>query len=183
MANQRDNVVSEERGGSARPGAASPSSERIRDAAAVQETLTGGCACGAVRYELRETPFDTGWCHCRICQRTSGAPAIVFTTVTTAGFSVTRGSPATWRSTEFGTRGLCSTCGSLLTIALDFQPGTIDIAAATLDRPEAVAPGFHVFCGHAIAWARLDDGLPRHDRFRPDTRGLPADQAARRHDR
>jgi hypothetical protein len=136
------------------------------------EMLTGGCACGAVRYELREVPYDTGWCHCRLCQRSSGAPAIVFTTVGIASFAVLAGAPATWRSSSFGERGFCARCGSLLTIHVDFQPTTIDIAAATLDRPELVVPGFHVFCRDAISWASLADGLPRHAQFRPDTRGL-----------
>jgi hypothetical protein len=136
------------------------------------DLLTGGCACGAVRYELRATPFDTGWCHCRICRRSSGAPAVVFTTIGAADFSITQGAPAIWRSSSFGERGFCAACGSLLTIRLDFQPDTLDITAATLDRPEAVAPSFHLFCRDAIRWALFDDGLPRHDQFRPDTRGL-----------
>lgn len=134
--------------------------------------LTGGCACGAIRYELAEMPDDTGWCHCRLCQRSSGAPAIVFTTVATTAFRVTRGAPAVWRSTEFGERGVCATCGALLTIHVDFQADTIDIAAATLDDPTAVAPGFHIFCADAIPWATIDDGLPRYAKFRPSTRGL-----------
>jgi hypothetical protein len=136
------------------------------------DLLTGGCACGAVRYELRATPSDTGWCHCGLCRRTSGAPAVAFTTIGVGDFSFTRGAPARWRSTSFGERGFCPTCGSLLTIRLDFQPDTIDITAGTLDRPDAVAPGFHVFCRDAVAWGLPDDGLPRHDGFRPDTRGL-----------
>jgi hypothetical protein len=136
------------------------------------DVLTGGCACGAVRYELRATPYDTGWCHCRLCQRSSGAPAVVFTTIAAADFSSTHGLPATWRSSDFGERGFCTTCGALLTIRIDFQPDTIDITAATLDLPEAVAPGFHIFCGDAIRWALLDDGSPRHEKFRPETRGL-----------
>ena len=136
------------------------------------EILTGGCACGAIRYELRETPYDTGWCRCRLCQRSSGAPAIVFTTVGLASFVVTAGAPTIWRSSSFGERGFCARCGSLLTIHIDFQPATIDIAAATLDHPERVAPAFHVFCRDAIAWAAIADDLPRHAQFRPDTRGL-----------
>ncbi len=36
--------------------------------------ITGGCLCGAVRYESEEPPTDSNYCHCRICQRTSGAP-------------------------------------------------------------------------------------------------------------
>ena len=45
--------------------------------------LTGGCMCGAVRYELKSEPFDCGWCHCRTCQLNSGAPAMVFASVPT----------------------------------------------------------------------------------------------------
>ncbi len=138
------------------------------------DILNGGCACGAVRYELRTLPYDTGWCHCRRCQRSSGAPAVVFTTIGLAAFSIRRGAPVTWRSSDFGERSFCGACGSPLTIRVDFQPDTIDIAAATLDQPEGVAPGFHIFCGDAIPWALLDDGLPRHEKFRPDTRGLNA---------
>jgi len=48
---------------------------------------------------------------------------------------------------------------------------------ATLDEPEAVAPGFHIFRASRIAWFETADDLPRHDRFRPDTRGLaPGEQ-------
>ena len=98
--------------------------------------------------------------------------AVVFTTIGVADFSISQGTPATWRSTRFGERGFCAACSSLLTIRVDFQPDTIDIAAATLDRPEIVAPGFHIFCEDAIRWALLDDGLPRHAQWRPETRGL-----------
>jgi iron-sulfur cluster repair protein YtfE (RIC family) len=142
----------------------------------LSQPLYGGCACGAIRYALGAPPFDTGWCHCRRCQRTSGAPAIAFTTVARKDFDFCSGRDQlrTWRSTSFGRRGFCGTCGTLLTIEVDFQPETIDVAAVTLDEPSGVAPGFHLFCDEAISWARFDDGLPRFARFRPDTRGLAA---------
>ena len=139
-------------------------------------SLTGGCACGAIRYALRSPPFDTGWCHCTLCRRTSGAPAIVFTTVPAGDFQLLQGADAlrVWRSTSFGERAFCQRCGSLLSIRLDFQPDTID----TLDHPERVPPGFHIFCQDAIPWSILDDGLPRYPRLRPDTRGLPSGQTS-----
>ena len=136
--------------------------------------MKGGCSCGAVRYRLASEPFDTGWCHCRTCQRISGAPALVFTTVPTGDFVIEQGADAigTTRPTKFGVRQFCSRCGTPLTIAVDFQPETIDIAAATLDEPDKVTPGFHIFYESRIAWAEANDALPRHERFRPETRGL-----------
>lgn len=136
--------------------------------------MRGGCSCGAVRYRLVSEPFDTGWCHCRACQRISGAPALVFTTVPVDDFVVEQGHEAIGitRPTEFGLRQFCSRCGTPLTITVDFQPETIDIAAATLDDPGNVTPGFHIFYAGRINWAEAVDTLPRHDRFRPVTRGL-----------
>jgi hypothetical protein len=52
------------------------------------------------------------------------------------------------------------------------QPDTIDFSVATLDEPERLPPGFHIFYASRIPWAEVCDDLPRHDRFRPDTRGL-----------
>jgi hypothetical protein len=134
----------------------------------------GGCACGAVRYQLESEPFDTGWCHCRICQRVSGAPAMVFATVPVADLAFTAGAEAvgTVKLTSFGRRRFCTFCGTPLTIEVDYQPETIDFPVATLDDPDAVAPGFHIFRASKVAWFETADDLPRHARFRPDTRGL-----------
>lgn len=134
----------------------------------------GGCACGAVRYALKSAPFDAGWCHCRICQRVSGGPAMVFATVPVDDMVFIAGAEAvgTVRLTPFGRRRFCARCGTPLTIEVDYQPETIDFPVATLDDPDAVAPGFHIFRASKIAWFETADDLPRHERFRPDTRGL-----------
>src|SRR5438067_1142671 len=107
--------------------------------------LTGGCACGTVRYRIASEPFDTGWCHCRTCQLVSGAPAMAFTTVKAKDFHFDESEQAVgiFRSSGFGYRQYCRQCGTCLTIQVGFQPGWIDVAAATLDDPDAVAPGFH----------------------------------------
>ncbi|VWX51270.1 GFA family protein [Novosphingobium sp. 9U] len=135
--------------------------------------MEGGCSCGAVRYRLASAPFDTGWCHCRVCQKISGAPALVFTTVPVEDFVVEQGVEAirTTRPTEFGQRQFCGTCGTPLTIAVDFQPETIDVTVASLDDPDALEPGFHIFTASAISWEKDSPRLPRHEGWRPDTRG------------
>ncbi len=136
--------------------------------------LAGGCACGAVRYRLVDGAYDIGWCHCRLCQKSSGAPALVFATSRIEAFVIDEGADAigSVRLSPFGERRFCTRCGSLLTIHVDFQPDEIDITAATLDDPEAVQPGFHIFYADRIGWALAGDDLPRHDHFRPNTRGL-----------
>ena len=136
--------------------------------------LAGGCMCGAVRYRLESAPFDAGWCHCRTCQLTSGSPAMVFASVPDGDLVWTRGEDRvrTVRSSSFGHRAFCGECGTPFLMKVDHQPETIDFSVATLDEPDAVAPGFHIFWSSKVAWFEPGDDLPRHEKFRPDTRGL-----------
>ena len=135
---------------------------------------TGGCACGAVRYELKSKAFDAGWCHCRTCQLVSGAPAMVFASVPDGDLAFTRGADEvkTFPSSSFGHRAFCAACGTPLYMKVNHQPETVDFSVATLDAPDRVVPGFHIFVSSKIDWFETADDLPRHERFRPDTRGL-----------
>ena len=79
---------------------------------------------------------------------------------------------ALFESSGFGHRQHCSRCGTPLTMQVNHQPETIDFTVATLDDPDQVEPGFHIFYASRISWFETADDLPRHDKFRPDTRGL-----------
>jgi hypothetical protein len=134
----------------------------------------GGCACGQVRYELLSAPYDAGWCHCRTCQLNSGSPAMVFASVPAGDLVWTKGQELvrSFASSSFGHRSFCGACGTPFLMKVDHQPETVDFSVATLDEPDRVGPGFHIFYGSRIGWFEPADILPRHDRFRPDTRGL-----------
>lgn len=136
--------------------------------------FSGGCACGTVRYELRSAPYDAGWCHCRTCQLNSGAPAMVFASVPNGDMVFVAGAERvkSFKSSSFGHRIFCADCGTPLAMRVDHQPETVDLSVATLDEPDLVPPGFHIFWSSRIAWFDPGDDLPRHERFRPDTRGL-----------
>lgn len=134
--------------------------------------LTGGCDCGAIRYELRSAPSDAGYCHCTICRRASGAPVMAFATVPLADFVLSRGEPKKRRSSSFGERWFCRDCGSQLAMHVDHQPDTIDFTVATLDEPDHVKPIYHIFDDSRIDWFETRDDLPRYARFRPHTPGL-----------
>ena len=75
-------------------------------------------------------------------------------------------------SSSFGHREFCGNCGTPFLMKVDHQPETVDFSVATLDDPVAVAPAFHIFWSSRIGWFEPKDELPRHDKFRPDTRGL-----------
>jgi hypothetical protein len=140
----------------------------------MEAEILGGCACGTVRYRLKSAPFDAGWCHCRTCQLNSGAPAMAFASVPATDLAFVAGEDKVKRfaSSRFGHRLFCGECGTPILVRLDHQPDTVDFSIVTLDRPDAVPPGFHIFYGSKVAWFETADDLPRHRRFRPDTRGL-----------
>lgn len=130
--------------------------------------------CGTVRYELLGEPFDCGWCHCRTCQLSSGAPAQAFACIGREDWVPRSGADSirTIQSSSFGRRYFCKECGTPLYVTVDHQPDTLDFSVVTLDDPEAVPPEYHIFWSSKIGWFNLDDDLPRHERFRPDTKGL-----------
>ncbi len=130
--------------------------------------------CGAIRYRLDSEPFDCGWCHCHTCQLNSGAPAMAFASVRYGDWVATAGEAEVRRirTSSFAKRLFCGQCGTPLAIDYDIQPETFDFSIGTLDDPDAVRPGFHIFWASKVAWFDPGDDLPKHDRFRPDTVGL-----------
>jgi hypothetical protein len=136
--------------------------------------MSGRCACGTVVYRLASEPQDTGWCHCHVCQHVSGSIGMVFTTVPLEDLQIVQGEDQVGRfaSTTFGERSFCRACGSPLTIHVRHQPNEIDVAVGTLDSPDSVKPGFHLYVSAVPKWADLKDGLPQYEALRPETRGL-----------
>lgn len=122
--------------------------------------LSGGCLCGAVRYEIGEVVGEPSTCHCRMCQKHAGAPFIHFVTVPRDRLHVA-GEMRLYRSSPYAERGFCPACGSTLSFAYHHEPDRIGIAAVTLDDPEAIPPQRHWGVESQLSWLKLDDGLPR----------------------
>ena len=104
---------------------------------------------------------------------------MVFASVPKDDFAYVRGEAEvrSFASSSFGSRQYCGLCATPLVIRVDFQPETVDFPIATLDDPESVEPGFHLFWTSRIGWFDPGDDLPRHARFRPETRGLAGTEA------
>ena len=101
--------------------------------------LTGGCQCGAIRFALSAPPAKVSICHCRMCQKASGAPFASFADIERADFAWTRGKPAAFRSSSIAERDFCRDCGTPLSFRRIDGP-RIEIMTGAFDRPDRVVP-------------------------------------------
>jgi hypothetical protein len=115
----------------------------------------GGCMCGEIRYTIHGDPDWSAHCHCRSCQKSTGAAFTTWVGLKTG--TVCNTSPGV-------ERGFCSHCGTSLTyVAEEGFPGQISVLAPTLDNPQIASPKCHVFVDDQIAWIKLNDGLPTNN--------------------
>src|SRR5882762_7905988 len=77
--------------------------------------LTGGCQCGALRYEWLEKPTHSSVCYCRMCQKASGQPFMALTGGERENLRWTRGTLSIFKSSNMVERGFCRDCGTPLT--------------------------------------------------------------------
>ena len=71
------------------------------------DKLTGGCLCGALRYEIDGTGESASHCHCGMCRKASGAAFVTWISVAHERFRYTQGAPASYRSSDIASRSFC----------------------------------------------------------------------------
>ena len=106
--------------------------------------------------------LDSGYCHCRMCQRNSGAPVVAWVTFPTTDFEWTAGKAAEYLSSAHATRHFCAACGSYLVFSSTNSPEEISVNTASFDTPEAFPPRKHIFVESRIPWFHTDDKLPEN---------------------
>jgi hypothetical protein len=126
-----------------------------------EQRYSGGCLCGAVRFEVSGAGSNLCYCHCNSCRRAAGAPLVAWGTFAHSGFRVTRGTLSEYRSSHPVLRGFCAACGGALTYRHDARAGEIDVTLASLDDAARLAPQMHVWVGEKLPWVRIADGLPQ----------------------
>ena len=121
---------------------------------------SGGCLCGAVRYEVRGPLRPVIGCQCTMCGRSSGHFA-AFTATRPEALVLTESEGLRWyRSSVTARRGFCENCGS----SVFWEPAAGDrdsIAAGTLDLPTGLETAVHVFVEDASDYYEICDGLPQ----------------------
>ena len=132
--------------------------------------LTGGCLCGAVRFEVDELPVSAGYCHCRRCQRRTGTAASLSARIVPGSLRVISGEEAI-RACEppagFA-KVFCSLCGGQLWSRDPSDPAALGVRMGALDEDPGIAPSYRQFVAYAASWEPIpDDGLPRFPERRP----------------
>ena len=123
---------------------------------------TGGCLCGAVRYEVQGPLRDVINCHCTMCQRLHGAFG-AHSKAKKANIRIVEDEGLTWYATsDTARRGFCRKCGS----HLFWEPAAQDatgIVAGTLDPPSGLKTMGHIFTGEKCDFTDLSDELPKFE--------------------
>jgi len=131
--------------------------------------FSGGCACGAIRYESAAEPMMMLHCHCRDCQRSSGGPFSSFVIVPTEAFKLSRGSLRFHDSpSEAGGkthRGFCADCGSPIMAQSAAAPEVAAIWTASLDDPSWFNPQVDVWTSDAYPWDHMNPALPKFEKY------------------
>jgi hypothetical protein len=132
--------------------------------------ITGGCLCGAVRFESTAPPLVTRVCWCRLCQYLGAGSGTVNACFKTEGFTV-RGTTSDYSNiADSGNvmhRSFCPTCGTPLFSSAEIRPHLIFVRAGTLDDPELARPAMTIWTGQAPSWACFAADLPKLERQPP----------------
>ena len=121
--------------------------------------LIGGCQCGAVRFAVYAVPIRVSICHCRMCQKASGAPFASFADIPNANFSWTRGTPSSFKSSSIAERDFCAACGTPLSYR-KIDGDNIEIMTGAFDRPDRMVPTLQFGTESRLGWVGTIANLP-----------------------
>ena len=130
------------------------------------QSIEGGCLCGAVRYRAWGKAYGITHCHRQSCGRASGAPFVTWAGFDTDKFSFTQGQPASYASSSQVLRTFCNRCGTPLTYRRLDLPNSIDVTLGSMETPEALKPEDHTWTESQLPWIVLDDHLPTYSQDR-----------------
>ena len=135
----------------------------------MSKPFTGGCACGAVRYEIAAEPIFSNHCQCRDCQHKSGTGHGSYITFGSRSGVTLEGKATHWDmksdSGNIKTRGFCPTCGSPVYQTSAASPEFFTIHAASLDDPSRFKPQVVTYAIRGYAWDDLDPALTKFEKM------------------
>lgn len=132
---------------------------------------TGGCRCGAVRFEASADPVHVSYCHCGDCRRATGAPVAAFVGFAAEAVKIDGEALTTYENGPVG-RSFCRTCGSPIAYLDRRLAGSVYFMLGAMDAPAHYKPTVHAHVREQLVYVHMPDGLPRELATsvpRPDT--------------
>ncbi|NIB38412.1 GFA family protein [Pseudomaricurvus alkylphenolicus] len=123
------------------------------------KSITGGCLCGGVRYEVSEPLFDAGNCHCSMCRKFSGSAFSTSARVNSDSFQWLSGEGllSRYHSSPEAYRLFCRQCGSSLAVMEGEKVSFVFLGSVSQDP--GVRPAEHIFVGSQAPWYDIADNL------------------------
>ena len=135
-----------------------------------EPTLTGGCGCGLVRFEIDAPLVAAAYCHCTRCQHRTGTAAQASARLVPGSLKLLSGEESlrSWNAGSGLEKVFCGECGSAV-FARDPDDGAVSIVRlGAIDGDPGVRPIARQFVAYAPPWETIpDDGLPRFDEALP----------------
>jgi hypothetical protein len=149
-----------------------------------KDNLAGGCACGAVRYQLGALPMFVHCCHCRDCQRQTGSAFVLNALIETDRIALLAGDPQPVAvPTDSGRPHRifrCPNCGTAVWSEYGGVAALRFVRVGTLDEPAALPPDIHIYIRSRLPWVRLPDGVPAFEAYYDSAKLWPAESLKRR---
>lgn len=136
----------------------------------VELPLTGGCGCGAVRFEIDQPLVSASYCHCTRCQRRTGTAAALTARAAPGSFRVVAGEEhlRAWSPERGFAKFFCGLCGSALFSRHPDDPSIVGVRFGAFDHDPGIRPQWRQFVAYVAPWEAIpDDGLPRYDERPP----------------
>ena len=133
-------------------------------------SFSGGCLCGAVRYQCDAEPVMAGFCQCEDCRRSSGSGHCGHMGAPEAGLTLSGALSSYARAADSGhvvTRSFCPVCGSPILSRNEAMPGMVFLRASSLDDLEVFKPAMVVYASRGASWDAVGQGLPRFETMPP----------------
>ena len=128
--------------------------------------LTGSCLCGAIQYSISAPVTELRACHCKNCQKQSGAQGTVNAIVPSTAFKLTKGTPKRYTAVADSGRTLhryfCGDCGSGVFSQREANPELVVVRAGSFDNPPGMRITANIWTKSARPWAYIDPSSVQH---------------------
>ena len=134
----------------------------------MKDSITGGCLCGEIRYEVPQGNLSGTYCHCTDCQKATGVAYAFSVPIAPQDFVLSSGDVKSYeKMADSGrkiVRNFCSNCGSMVFTGDMKTSPYIWIKVGTLDNPELVKPIQQIWTSSRQTWSNIDADLPSFEK-------------------